>query len=65
MPVSFPEPNGLSIDETSAFLTAALRSKKFIGVSIACYHPCLDSDLKAASAVVDVLHSALRDSLTP
>lgn len=59
MPVCFPEPGGLSIDETLAFLSTSFRSKKFIGISIACYHPNFDSDLKAASEVVSMLRSAM------
>jgi len=59
MPVCFPEPDGLSIDETLAFLSTSLRSQKIIGISIACYHPTLDPDLKAGSAVVRMLESAL------
>jgi len=41
MPVSFPEPDGLSIDEALSFLSTSLRSKKFMGMSVACYHPKL------------------------
>ena len=59
MPVCFPEPNGLAIDETETFLTTCLRSKRFIGMSVSCYHPNLDPDLKAASRVVGMLVSAL------
>ncbi len=62
IPVSFPEPNGPGIEETSAFLTTALRSGKFIGLRFACYHPRLDPGFKAASAVVGLLRSALSDS---
>ncbi len=59
MPVSFPEPNGLSIDETLAFLSTSIRSGRFIGMSITCYHPNLDPELEAASKVVGMLGSAL------
>ena len=59
MPVCFPEPDGLSIDETLAYLSASIGSKRFMGMSVACYHPSLDSELKAASKVVDMLGSAL------
>jgi arginase len=59
MPVYFPEPDGLSIDETLAFLSTSIRSKRFMGMSISCYHPNLDSNLEAASRVVDMLGSAL------
>ena len=59
MPVCFPEPDGLSIDETLAFLSTSMRSKRFMGLSVSCYHPNLDSNLEAASRVVGMLGSAL------
>ena len=59
MPVCFPEPDGLSIDETLAFLSTSIRSKRFVGMSVSCYHPNLDSNLEAASRVVGMLGSAL------
>ena len=59
MPVCFPEPDGLSIDETLAYLSTSIRSKRFMGMSVSCYHPNLDSNLEAASRVVGMLGSAL------
>ena len=59
MPVCFPEPDGLSIDETLVFLSTSMRSKRFIGMSVSCYHPNLDTNLEAASKVVGMLGSAL------
>ena len=59
MPVCFPEPDGLSFEETLAFLLASIRSKRFLGMSVACYQPALDSDREAASKVVNMLGSAL------
>jgi len=59
MPVLFPEPNGLSIDEALEFLSTSILSKKIIGMSIACYHPNLDPDLSAAAMIVDMIGSAL------
>ena len=59
MPVSFPESDGLDIDETQAFLSTALCSRKFMGMSIACYHPGLDPERKAASKVVEMLGPVL------
>jgi len=58
MPVYFPEPDGLSLDETLAFLSTSLQSGKFTGMSVTCYHPNLDPDLEAASSVVEMLNSA-------
>ena len=37
MPVLFPEPNGLGIDETLEFLSTSIRSRNITGMSIACY----------------------------
>jgi len=59
MPVCFPEPDGLSVDETLAFLSTSMRSKRFMGMSVSCYHPNLDLNLEAASRVVGMLGSAL------
>jgi arginase family enzyme len=59
MPVCFPEPDGLSIEETLAFLSTSIRSKRFTGISVSCYHPNLDSNLKAASMVMGMLGSIL------
>jgi len=59
MPACFPEPDGLSIDEALSFLSTSIRSKKFMGMSVACYHPNLDLELQAAEKVVGMLGSAL------
>ena len=59
MPVSFPEPDGLSINATLEFLSTSIRSQKITGLSIACYHPILDPDLKAAAMIVDMINLAL------
>ena len=59
MPVCFPEPDGLSIEETLVFLSTSIRSKRFMGMSVCCYHPNLDTNLEAASKVVGMLGSAL------
>jgi len=62
MPVSFPEPGGLSMDETSAYLSTSIGSNMFVGMSIACYHPNLDPQLKAARRVVEMVGSVLSSS---
>jgi arginase family enzyme len=33
MPVCFPEPDGLSIEETLGFLSASMHSKRVLGIS--------------------------------
>ena len=63
VPVEFPEPNGLGIDEALEFLIAAIRSKKIAGISIACYHPRLDRERVAAATVVDLVKAAVADCL--
>jgi arginase len=57
MPVLFPEPNGLGIDETLEFLSTSIRSKKITGMNIACYPPNLDPELKAAAMIVNMIAS--------
>jgi arginase len=59
MPVCFPEPGGLNHDETSLFLENCLSSGRFIGISIACYHPKLNPSLSAASKLVEIVKPAI------
>ena len=59
MPVCFPEPDGLGIDETVAFLSTALGHGPCVGISLACYHPCLDPTREAASTIVDILEQTI------
>ena len=59
MPVCFPEPGGLNHDETFLFLENCMTSGRFIGISIACYHPKLDPDLRAASKMAEIVKSAI------
>jgi arginase len=59
MPVCFPEPGGLSYEETSMFLQQCMASGRFIGISIACYHPKLDQDLYVASKLVEIIKPAV------
>ena len=59
MPVCFPEPGGLNLDETFLFLKECMLSGRFIGISIACYHPKLDPDLLAASKLVNIMKPAI------
>ena len=42
MPVCYPEPNGLSIDEVTQFLEMVFETGRIIGLSLGCYHPTLD-----------------------
>jgi arginase len=59
MPVCFPEPRGLDHDETFLFLENCMSSGRFIGISIACYHPKLDPDLSAASKLAEIVKPAI------
>ena len=59
MPVCFPEPGGLNHDETFIFLKTCMNTGRFIGISIACYHPKLDPDLRAASKLAEIVKSAI------
>ena len=59
MPVCFPEPGGLNHDETSLFLENCMTSGRFIGISIACYHPKIDPYLRAASKLAETVRSAI------
>jgi len=59
MPVCFPEPGGLNYDEFFLFLKNCMNSGRFIGISIACYHPELDPDLRAASKLAEIVKPAI------
>jgi len=59
MPVYFPESGGLNYDETFLFLENCMASGRFIGISIACYHPKLDPDLRAASKLAEIVKPAI------
>jgi arginase len=61
MPVMFPESGGLTFEETREFLSLVWASGRIVGMSIACYHPVLDTDGSAGARlvtlIVDVLSS--------
>ena len=57
MPVCYPEPNGLSIDEVTQFLDACFQTNRIIGLSIGCYHPALDKTGQGAQAIVSLFSS--------
>jgi arginase len=59
MPVFFPELGGLNHDETLLFLENCMISGRFIGISIACYHPKLDPAIRAASKLVEIVKPAI------
>ena len=59
MPVMFPEPKGLTFEETHEFLSLVWASGRVIGMSIACYHPRLDVDGSAGTQVVTLVSEVL------
>jgi len=59
MPVMFPEPEGLTFEETLEFLCLVWASGRVIGMSIACYHPKLDVDGSAGAQVVTLVSEVL------
>ena len=61
MPVMFPEPGGLSFEETQNFLKFVWNSSQIEikGLSIACYHPRLDSDGSAGKRLVTLISEVL------
>ena len=59
MPVMFPEPGGLTFEETREFLSFVRASGRIIGMSIACYHPKLDIDGSAGVRLVTLISNVL------
>ena len=59
MPVMFPEPEGLTFEEAQEFLGLVWASSRVIGMSIACYHPKLDSDGNAGARLVTLVSEVL------
>ncbi len=59
MPVYFPEADGLSLQEAEEFLSTCLSYRRFLGLSVACYHPAVDPDGVAAVRLVSLLSSVL------
>ncbi len=59
MPVMFPEPGGLTFEETREFLSLVSASGRIIGMSIACYHPKLDIDRSAGVRLVTLISNVL------
>ena len=59
MPVMFPEPGGLNFAETQKFLNLVWNSSEIEGLSIACYHPRLDTDGSAGKRLVTIISETL------
>ena len=61
MPVMFPEPGGLNFAETQNLLNLVLNSSQIEikGLSIACYHPRLDTDGSAGKRLATLISEVL------
>ena len=61
MPVMFPEPGGLSFEETREFLSLVWESGRVIGMSIACFHPRLDANGSAGAQLVNLISKVISE----
>ncbi|MBT8357265.1 MAG: arginase family protein [Deltaproteobacteria bacterium] len=61
MPVMFPEPGGLNLEEIQNFLNLVWNSRQteVKGLSIACYHPRLDTDGNAGKQLATLISEVL------
>lgn len=59
MPVMFPEPGGLTFEETQEFLSVVWTLGHVAGMSIACYHPNIDIDRIAGIRLAKLLSEVL------
>lgn len=59
MPVTFPEPGGLSIAEVKKILQLVLDTGQAVGMSITCFHPNLDPTGQSTARLVEIIAEAL------
>jgi len=59
MPVVFPQPDGLTFEETREFLSLFLATGRVVGMSVTCYHPDLDVDGRAGKRLVALIANVL------
>ncbi len=59
VPVLFPSSDGLTFEQTQDFLIQMLNSGCFIGMSVACYHPNLDTSGKAGKRIAELIYNAI------
>lgn len=57
--VHFPEPGGLSFDETADFIRRVFSTKKALGLSLACYHNDDDADGAAGTRLARLISEVL------
>jgi len=59
VPVLIPTSNGLTFEQTQDFLIQILSSGYFLGMSVACYHPNLDTTGEAGRQISAVISNAV------
>ena len=59
VPVVIPTSNGLTFEQTEDFLIEMLSSAYFLGMSISCYHPNLDTSGEAGRRITGIVSSAV------
>jgi arginase len=62
MPAMFPEPGGLTFEEVQEFLKLVWAKGQIVGMSIACYHPVLDSDGSAGLRLTNLIANVIPGS---
>jgi len=60
VPVLIPTSNGLTFEQTQDFLIQVLSSGYFLGMSIACYHPNLDTTGEAGRQISAIISNAVQ-----
>ena len=59
MPVTFPEPGGLSMDDVGKTIRHVISTGQAIGMSVTCFHPNLDPEGKSTARLVELIAEAL------
>lgn len=59
MPVIFPEPDGLSVDEVKQFIQFVLATGRTVGMSVTCFHPNLDATGQSTARLATLIADAL------
>ena len=62
MPVMFPEPGGLTFEETHEFFSRVWDSGSVVGMSVACYHPALDADGSAGAQLAALISEIISNN---
>jgi arginase len=60
VPVLIPASNGLTFEQAREFLVQALGSVHFLGMSVACYHPNLDTFGQAGRQIATMICDAIQ-----